>query len=168
MIPPWIPDQDNMIGIHPRDFSSTQKLVEKRQITINVQRSYKGNNYPTNDRLKELTIRPQGDFERKKPLAADPNNKAAGFIHNFAPDHHDPQGTTEYQGNPSRFQLTRTEQDLNKYFTYISLEVGTMCLQIPTSDRWGMTTDQRGGHITVAYLADMDDQQLRDLNNNLQ
>jgi len=30
-----------------------------------------------------------------------------------------------------------------------------------------MTTDHRGGHITIAYLAGMDDQQLRDINTKL-
>ena len=40
-------------------------------------------------------------------------------------------------------------------------------MQIPTDDHWGMTTNERGAHITIAYLADMDDQQLRDVDNKL-
>ena len=117
--------------------------------------------------MTELQARSNKEFARKGLLVPNPNDVRSNTVFTFTPGAFDPVGQAKYEANPSRFQLTRTETDLNMFYTYISLEVGTTYLQIPTADRWGMTTDQRGSHITIAYLADMDDNQLRDLNNKL-
>ena len=97
----------------------------------------------TADRLIELMQRSDNDFKRKGLLTPNPSDPASNTVHNFNPTDYDPAGPIRYEANPSRFQLTRTEADVNKYYTYISLELGTLYLQVPTSDRWGMTTDHR-------------------------
>ena len=157
----WSPDKEDQIGVHPNHFNATQKFVEKRNLHINIQRSHKGDDYTTMGRRSELEERQQGGYERK------PTDASKGTVHTFEPSQYEPKEATTYRAHPSRFQLTRTEKELNKFFTYISLEAGPVFLQIPTTDKWGMTTDRRGVHITIAYLADMDDKQLRDLSNKL-
>ena len=137
----WSPDKEDQIGVHPNHFSATQKFVEKRNLYINIQRSHKGDNYTTVGRRSELEERQQGGYERKIQ-ETDPTNANVGTVHTFEPSQYEPQGATAYRAHPSRFQLTRTETDPNKFFTYISLEAGPAFLQIPTTDKWGMTTDR--------------------------